>query len=167
MSTLSQRAALVEKAAEKLGKAVSHPENNVKNPTPRIEFQKESPKLVSLEEAIRRSGLKDGMTISFHHHFRGGDKVVNLVVAKLAEMGFKNLHLAASSLSDVHAPLIEHIENGVITRISTSGLRGQLADRISRGLMEEPVIFRSHGGRGSAIATGDLHIDVAFLGASS
>ena len=124
-------------------------------------------KLVSLEEAICRSGLKDGMTISFHHHFRGGDKVVNMVVDKLAEMGFKNLHLAASSLSDVHAPLIEHIKNGVITRISTSGLRGTLADAISRGLMEEPVVFRSHGGRGSAIASGELHIDVAFLGASA
>ena len=124
-------------------------------------------KLVSLEEAIRRSGLKDGMTISFHHHFRGGDKVVNMVVDKLAEMGYKNLHLAASSLSDVHAPLIEHIKNGVITKISTSGLRGTLADAISRGLMEEPVVFRSHGGRGSAIASGELHIDVAFLGASA
>lgn len=124
-------------------------------------------KLVSLEEAIRRSGLKDGMTISFHHHFRGGDKVVNMVVDKLAEMGFRNLHLAASSLSDVHAPLIEHIKNGVITKISTSGLRGTLADAISRGLMEEPVVFRSHGGRGSAIASGELHIDVAFLGASA
>ena len=124
-------------------------------------------KVVTLEEAIRRSGLKDGMTISFHHHFRGGDKVVNLVVAKLAEMGFKNLHLAASSLSDVHAPLIEHIKNGVITKISTSGLRGELANEISHGLMKEPVVFRSHGGRGSAIASGELHIDVAFLGASS
>ena len=124
-------------------------------------------KVVTLEEAIRKSGLKDGMTISFHHHFRGGDKVVNLVVAKLAEMGFKNLHLAASSLSDVHAPLIEHIKNGVITKISTSGLRGELANEISHGLMTEPVVFRSHGGRGSAIASGELHIDVAFLGASS
>ena len=124
-------------------------------------------KVVTLEEAIRRSGLQDGMTISFHHHFRGGDKVVNLVVAKLAEMGFKNLHLAASSLSDVHAPLIEHIKNGVITKISTSGLRGELANEISHGLMKEPVVFRSHGGRGSAIASGELHIDVAFLGASS
>ena len=56
-------------------------------------------KLVTLEEAIKRSGLKDGMTISFHHHFRGGDKVVNLVVDKLAQMGFKDLKLAASSLS--------------------------------------------------------------------
>ena len=124
-------------------------------------------KVVSLEEAIRRSGLRDGMTISFHHHFRGGDKVVNMVVDKLAEMGFKGLHLAASSLSDVHAPLIDHIKNGVITKISTSGLRGKLADEISHGLMDEPVVFRSHGGRGSAIASGELPIDVAFLGASS
>ena len=124
-------------------------------------------KLVSLEEAIRRSGLKDGMTISFHHHFRGGDKVVNLVVDKLAAMGFKDLKLAASSLSDVHAPLIEHIKAGVITGISTSGLRGALADAISHGLLKEPVVFRSHGGRGSSIANGELKIDVAFLGASS
>ena len=124
-------------------------------------------KVVTLEEAIRRSGLKDGMTISFHHHFRGGDKVVNLVVDKLAQMGFKDLKLAASSLSDVHAPLIEHIKSGVITGISTSGLRGELASAISHGLMKEPVVFRSHGGRGSAIASGELHIDVAFLGASS
>ena len=124
-------------------------------------------KVVTLDEAIRRSGLKDGMTISFHHHFRGGDKVVNMVVARLAEMGFKNLHLAASSLSDVHSPLIEYIRQGVITKISTSGLRGELANEISHGLMKEPVVFRSHGGRGSAIASGVLHIDVAFLGASS
>ena len=27
----------------------------------------------SIEESIKRSGLKDGMTISFHHAFRGGD----------------------------------------------------------------------------------------------
>ena len=124
-------------------------------------------KVVSLEEAIKRSGLRDGQTISFHHHFRGGDKVVNLVVAKLASMGFKDLKLAASSLSDVHAPLVEHIRNGVITGISTSGLRGALADAISHGLLAEPVVFRSHGGRGSAIADGSLHIDVAFLGACS
>ena len=124
-------------------------------------------KVVSLEEAVRKAGLKDGMTISFHHHFRGGDKVVNLVVDCLAQMGFKNLKLAASSLSDVHKPLIDHIRNGVITGISTSGLRGELAEAVSRGLLEEPVVFRSHGGRGSAVASGEQPIDVAFLGASA
>lgn len=166
MSSIKEREAQVRAAAAKMGKG-TYVEGEPKNGTFRKDLQKESSKIVTLEEAIRRSGLKDGMTISFHHHFRGGDKVVNMVVAKLAEMGFKNLTVAASSLSDVHAPLIEHIKNGVVTKLITSGLRGELANEISHGLMEEPVVFRSHGGRGSAIANGDLHIDVAFLGASS
>ncbi len=166
MSTLKERAGEMAAVAARMNKKV-YDGQLTKNGTARQELQYSSPKLVTLEEAIRRTGLKDGMTISFHHHFRGGDKVVNMVVDKLAEMGYKNLHLAASSLQDVHAPLIEHIKAGVITRISTSGLRGALAKEISEGLMDEPVIFRSHGGRGSAIANGDLHIDVAFLGASS
>lgn len=166
MNKYSDRANDIKAAATKLGKEIFE-DNKSKISTPRRELQRESSKLTTLEDAIHRSGLRDGMTISFHHHFRGGDKVVNLVVAKLAEMGFKNLHLAASSLSDVHAPIIEHIKSGVITKISTSGLRGELAREISMGLMNEPVIFRSHGGRGSAIASGNLHIDVAFLGASS
>lgn len=130
--------------------------------------QKHSKKVLpSLEEAIRRSGLKDGMTISFHHHFRNGDFVVNMVVDQIAKMGIKNLTLAASSLTDCHWPLIEHIKNGVITHIETSGLRGKLAEAVSRGLMDFPVIFRSHGGRAAAIESGELHIDVAFLGAPS
>lgn len=167
MSTIKERASLIADQAAKMNKEVYKEVVETKATTFRKDFQKESKKLVSLEEAIKQSGLKDGMTISFHHHFRGGDKVVNMVVDKLAQMGFKNLSLAASSLQDVHEPLIEHIKNGVITSISTSGLRGKLADEISRGLMENPVIFRSHGGRGSAIVNGEMHIDVAFIGASS
>ena len=121
----------------------------------------------SLEEAVRLTGLRDGMTISFHHHFRNGDFIVNMVLEKLAEMGFQHLVLAASSLTDCHAPLIKHIRNGVIRRIETSGLRGELAEAISRGLMDVPVVFRSHGGRAHVIETRTLPIDVAFLGAPS
>ena len=96
MNTLNDRKTLVSQVAEAMGKRVyNNGAENHKETAPRLELQHESPKLVSLEDAIRRSGLRDGMTISFHHHFRGGDKVVNMVVAKLAEMGFKDLHLAA------------------------------------------------------------------------
>lgn len=118
----------------------------------------------SLEEAIRRSGLHDGMTISFHHAYRGGDLTLNLVMDALARMGFKNLTLASSSLSDCHAPLVEHIRNGVVRRIYTSGLRGPLAEAISRGLLNEPVHIHSHGGRVHLLESGELNIDVAFLG---
>ena len=138
-----------------------------KTATFRERYLQQNKVVPSLEDAIRRTGLKDGMTISFHHHFRNGDHIINMVVDKLAEMGYKNLTLAASSLTSVHAPLVRHIKNGVITHIETSGLRGELAEEISRGLMDCPVVFRSHGGRASAIRSGDLHIDVAFLGAPS
>lgn len=121
----------------------------------------------SLEEAVLRTGLKDGMTISFHHHFRNGDYIVNMVLDKLAQMGYRDLVLAASSLSESHGPLVRHIRSGVIRRIETSGLRGELADAVSHGVMECPVVFRSHGGRAYAVETGELPIDVAFLGAPS
>ena len=121
----------------------------------------------SLEEAIRRSGLHDGMTISFHHAFRGGDLTLNTVMEAIARMGFKNLTLASSSLSDCHAPLIEHIRNNVVSRIYTSGLRGPLAEEISRGLLAEPVQIHSHGGRVQLVNSGELNIDVAFLGVPS
>jgi citrate lyase subunit alpha/citrate CoA-transferase len=118
----------------------------------------------SLEEAVRRSGLEDGQTISFHHAFREGDKTINYVVDVLARMGFKNLTLASSSLMSCNTPLIRHIKEGVITRIYTSGMRGELAKEISNGLMEEPVHIHSHGGRVHLIQSGELKLDVAFLG---
>lgn len=111
--------------------------------TYRAEKARDRKLCANLEEAIRRSGLQDGMTVSFHHAFRGGDLTVNMVMDVIAKMGFKNLTLASSSLSDCHAPLVEHIRRGVVTRIYTSGLRGPLAEEISRGLLAEPVQIHS------------------------
>lgn len=126
---------------------------------------KKSRKLKSnLRSAILDSGLKDGMTISFHHAFRGGDKVVNLVLDTIAQMGYKNLTLASSSLTGIHSPVVEHIKNGVVSKIYTSGIRGELGEAISHGLLKEPVHIHSHGGRVHLIKSGELDIDVAFIG---
>ncbi|SHJ32462.1 citrate lyase subunit alpha [Lutispora thermophila] len=127
----------------------------------------ESKLVGSIREAIEKCGLKDGMTISFHHHFREGDYVLNMVMDEIAKMGIKNLYLAPSSIANVHEPLIEHIKNGVVTGITSSGLRDKVGLAISQGIMKNPVIIRSHGGRARAIETGALHIDVAFLGVPS
>ncbi len=121
----------------------------------------------NLQEAIKRSGLKDGMTISFHHAFRGGDKVLNMVLKVIAKMGFKNLTIASSSLATIHDELVEHIQNKVITKIYTSGLRSKLGEAISAGILDEPVHIHSHGGRVHLIKTGEIKIDVAFLGVST
>lgn len=123
--------------------------------------------LNSIHDAIVKTGLKDGMTISFHHHFREGDFVMNMVLAEIAKMGIKNISIAPSSIANVHEPIIDYIKQGVITNITSSGLRDKVGAAISEGIMENPVVIRSHGGRARAIAAGDIHIDVAFLGAPS
>ena len=111
--------------------------------------------------------LRSGMTIPFHHHFRNGDYVLNMVLDKAAQRGIKDLTVAASSIFPIHEPLIEHIQNGVVTGLDTNYMSGPVAEAISRGLLERPVIMRTHGGRARAIETGQLKIDIAFIAAPS
>ena len=54
--------------------------------------------LKSLDAAIDACGLRDGMTISFHHHLRNGDAVMKQVVDAIARKGIRGLKLSASSL---------------------------------------------------------------------
>ena len=119
----------------------------------------------SLREAIERAGLTDGMTVSFHHHLRNGDYVLNMVMQEIADMGVGGLTVNASSLFDVHLPLLDHVASGVVSTIQTDYMAAGLGRAISRGAMANPVQFRTHGGRPADIARGVTPIDVAFIAA--
>ena len=119
----------------------------------------------SIREAVQLSGLKDGMTVSFHHHLRNGDFVLNMVMEEIAALGLKDIFVNASSLFDVHTPMLQHIENHVVTGISADYISGGLGRPISQGIMDKPVQFRTHGGRPSDISLGRTPIDVAFIAA--
>ena len=119
----------------------------------------------TIREAIVDSGLKSGMTVSFHHHLRNGDYVLNMVKDEIARLGIRDLTVNASSLFDAHAPLKEHIQNGVVTKLLTDYMSAGLGSFISAGGMETPVQFRTHGGRPAAIENGTTPIDVAFIAA--
>lgn len=121
--------------------------------------------VASVREAIERTGLKDGMTISFHHHMRNGDYVLNMVLAEAAAMGIKDLTVNASSIFDIHEPLIEHIRNKVVTGVECNYMGGRVGKAISEGILEKPVIFRTHGGRAGDMENGSSKIDIAFLAA--
>lgn len=121
--------------------------------------------VASLREAISLCGLKSGMSISFHHHLRNGDYALNRVMDEIAALGIRDLTLNASSLFDAHAPLREHIKNRVVRKINTDYMSAGLGRAISEGLMDEPVEFRTHGGRPRDIALGITPIDVAFIAA--
>ncbi len=118
----------------------------------------------SLREAFERCGLKDGMTLSAHHHFRNGDKVVNYMFDVAHEMGVKDLTFIPSALFPCHEHLITHLENGTIHHIEGS-LNGPLGRYCSEGKMRGMGVLRSHGGRYQAIQDGEVHIDIAVIAA--
>ena len=119
----------------------------------------------SIREAVQLAGLRDGMTVSFHHHLRNGDFVLNMVMEEIAAQGYKDINVNASSLFDVHTPLLEHIKNGVVTGIAADYIAAGIGKAISLGILAKPVQFRTHGGRPSDIVTGKTPIDVAFIAA--
>lgn len=135
-------------------------------PRTRICQKPEDSKIVpSIRDAIVKCGLKDGMTISFHHHFRDGDYIVNMVMKEIAALGIRNITIAASSLGAAHDPVAQYIEDGIVTGLQTSGIRGKIGEVVSHGKLKTPAILRSHGGRVRAVEEGEVHIDVAFIGA--
>ncbi|MBR6708762.1 MAG: citrate lyase subunit alpha, partial [Clostridia bacterium] len=119
----------------------------------------------SLREAIELAGLQDGMTVSFHHHLRNGDFVLNMVMDEIAALGLRDINVNASSLFDVHSPLIGHIERGVVTGVSADYIAAGPGRAVSHGVMKNPVQFRTHGGRPADIVSGKTPIDVAFIAA--
>ncbi len=119
----------------------------------------------SLKEAIQLAGVKSGMTVSFHHHMRNGDFVLNMVMEELAQQGVRNLTVNASSVFDCHRPLIDHIKNGVVTKLCCNYMAAGVGRAISSGIMDTPVEFRTHGGRPADIVAGRTPIDVAFIAA--
>lgn len=119
----------------------------------------------SIREAVALAGLKDGMTVSFHHHLRNGDYVLNLVMEAVAQLGIRDLTVNASSLFDIHLPLLDHIQNHVVTGIQTD----YMVRRSRPG--DLPWDPGETGGiphprrRPSDIAQGRTPIDVAFIAA--
>jgi citrate lyase subunit alpha / citrate CoA-transferase len=121
--------------------------------------------LNNIEEVIEKLQLKDGMTISFHHHLRNGDYVLNIVLQAIAKKGIKDVTVAVSSIFPVHVPMVELMRNGTVTGIYANYISGPVAEAISKGYLKKCAVMQTHGGRPRAIESGDLHIDVAFIAA--
>lgn len=119
----------------------------------------------SLKEALEKAGLRDGMTISTHHHFRNGDLLANQLFDIVKEMGVKDLRWFPSASFPCHEHLIRYLEDGTIHHIEGS-MNGALGRFASQGKMKGVGVLRSHGGRYQAIQDGEVKIDIAVIGAA-
>jgi citrate lyase subunit alpha/citrate CoA-transferase len=118
----------------------------------------------NLDAALAKLNLFDGMTVSFHHHLRDGDYLINRVLQMLDQRGLKELVLAPSALFPVHEPVVDLIKKGTISHVMGS-MNGPVGRLCTTGGMHKIAVLRSHGGRYRAIQDGDLHIDLAFIAA--
>ena len=162
-----------EEILEMTGKEVFHGNNyfdgyvfKKSGPSTKCVINSNGSKVIeSIHEALIKCEIKDGMTLGFHHHFRDGDYIVNMVMKEVHKLGIKDITICASSLGKAHDPLVEYIEDGTITNIQSSGVRGRIGEAISKGKLKGLAIMRSHGGRVRAIETGEVHLDISFIGA--
>jgi len=120
----------------------------------------------SLEEALKKCGLKSGMTISTHHHMRDGDLISNRIFEIASRMGVKDLVWFPSASFPCNDPVIRYLDDGTINRIEGS-MNGPLGRYVSEGKMKGTAVLRSHGGRVQAIQDGEVKIDIAVLAAPS
>ncbi|MBN2681582.1 MAG: citrate lyase subunit alpha [Bacteroidales bacterium] len=118
----------------------------------------------SLKDALIKCGLKDGMTISTHHHFRNGDLIANQIFDIAKEMGIKNLIWYPSASFPCHEHLVPYLEDGTIHHIEGS-MNGPLGKFASLGKMKGVGVLRSHGGRYQSIQDGEVIIDIAVIAA--
>ncbi len=118
----------------------------------------------SLKDALIKAGLRDGMTISTHHHFRNGDLIANQIFDIAKELGVKDLRWYPSASFPCHSHLIKYLEDGTINRIEGS-MNGPLGRFASEGKMKGVGVLRSHGGRYQAVQDGEVHIDIAVIAA--
>jgi len=118
----------------------------------------------NLRDALKNAGLKNGMTISTHHHLRNGDAVTNLLFDTIKKMGIKNIMWYPSASFPVHNHLIKYLEDGTIHHIEGS-MNGPLGRFASLGKMDGTGVLRSHGGRYQAVQDGEVHIDIAIIAA--
>lgn len=121
-----------------------------------------------IDQSLSKIGLSDGMTISFHHHFRNGDFLMNMILENALKKDVKNLTLAPSSTFPCQEEiLLKAIKNDTVTYVEGGSFRNYLGKSVSKGLFDRVVRIRSHGGRARAIVSGDFNIDIDCIGASS
>lgn len=123
----------------------------------------------SLREAIQLCGLRDGMCVSFHHHLRNGDMVLPLVMQTIADMGYKDIKIFASSVMDgmTKQGLLALVDAGVITGIDCNNADRLMGEAISTGRLKNIAKYRTHGGRPRALMEGEVKVDISFVAASA
>lgn len=121
----------------------------------------------SYNELFNEINVTDSCTVSFHHHLRNGDYVLNNTISELAKLNIKDITLASSGVFPCHEPIVPFVKDGTISSIYCNYLNGPVAKVVSSGGLKGELVMQTHGGRPRAIEAGELPIDFAFIAVSA
>ncbi len=118
-----------------------------------------------IDELFTLVDISLNRNISFHHHLRNGDYVINYVLNKYLKEKVQGINLFPSAIFPSYTSILELIKNKQINNITTNYLNGPVAEYISNNGLEGKLTMQTHGGRARSIIEGKNKIDIAFIAA--
>ena len=119
----------------------------------------------SIDELFTFEDISLNRNISFHHHLRNGDYVINYVLDKYKRENIKEINLFPSAIFPSYKSILELLKAGQINNITTNYLNGEVAEYITYNGLPGILKMQTHGGRARAITEGKNKIDIAFIAA--
>ena len=108
-------------------------------------------------------GRNDNLLSSSHEKWR---LCVKYGTRRSSQYGNQRLNSQCKIPSSMYInQLLNILKNGVVTGLECNYMGAEVGKAISQGILEKPVIFRSHGGRAGDMENGSSKIDIAFLAA--
>ena len=117
----------------------------------------------SIDELFTLEDISLNKNISFHHHLRNGDYVVNYVLDKYKKENIRGINLFPSAIFPSYTSILDLIKNNQINNITTNYLNGPVAEYITHNGIPGMLKMQTHGGRARAIIEGKNIIDIAFI----
>lgn len=103
--------------------------------------------------------------ISFHHHLRNGDFVLNNVLEYYIKESVQDICIFPSAIFPKYTNILTLLQNHQIKDITTNYLNGPVAEFISLYGLPGELKMQTHGGRARAIIEKRNLIDIAFIAA--
>ena len=120
--------------------------------------------LHSINELYKNVDIHTHKNISFHHHLRNGDYVLNMVLDEYLKEEVQDINLFPSAVFPNYTKIVELLQNNQINNITTNYMNGPVAKYISEHGLKGNLKMQTHGGRARAILEGHSTIDIAYIG---
>lgn len=117
----------------------------------------------TIKELYKKIDIHAHKNISFHHHLRNGDFVLNTVLEYYIKENVQGINLFPSAIFPSYTTILDLLMNSQINNITTNYMNGPVAKYISEHGLPGELKMQTHGGRARAILEGHNTIDIAYI----